>query len=472
MSLAVAQTAVPGCVYAVAWVRLARSACRTPRDMHWGKFLLGVEPHERRVLALSFLYFFALLAGYYVLRPVRDAMGASADVAAVFTPAVVDWFTARGIALRDITLQVLYTVVFLVMLLLQPLYGAMVSRYRRRVFLPFVYLFFISCLVGFYLAFDGEMPGRGAAFFVFAAVFNLFAVAVFWSFMADVYVDDQAKRLYGTIAAGGTLGGLTGPALTTYLVGQVGVANLLLVSAGFLSVCLVCTLALIPDARRREGVTGQRQETPIGGSAWAGLVMVWRNPLLRALALLVFFGVGLGTLLYNQQAVILRQTAGFDAAYATRFYSLIDNYVNWTALVVQFLLTRRLMMRYGVAPLLLIPAAFSVIGYSILAASPLPIFVLIQQVISRASEFSLIKPGRESLFTRVDRETRYKANAAIETAVYRGGDLFFGWVHRALTLLGSHAVFGFGVLVALGFSATAWKVVKEQRRLPSSGGSA
>ena len=134
-------------------------------------------------LLWSFLYFFFLLTGYYVLRPVRDAMGASGDVEAVFPVAMVEWAAARGWALGDLTLQLLFTGTFVMMLLLQPAYGALVSRYPRRVFLPVLYLFFIACLVGFYFLFGQQIPGRGAVFFIWVAVFNLFAVSVFWSFM-------------------------------------------------------------------------------------------------------------------------------------------------------------------------------------------------------------------------------------------------------------------------------------------------
>ena len=152
---------------------------------------------ESPPLLWSFLYFFCLLSGYYVLRPVREAMGASSDVAAVFPPAMIEFFAARGLPLKDLTLQVLFTMTFLIMLALQPVYGALVSRYPRRIFLPVVYGFFIVTLLLFYAAFNSGMPGRGMAFFLWLTVFNLFAVAVFWSFMADIYDNAEARRYYG-----------------------------------------------------------------------------------------------------------------------------------------------------------------------------------------------------------------------------------------------------------------------------------
>ena len=414
----------------------------------------------------SLLYFFSLLCGYYVLRPVRDAMGASGDVATVFPAWLVDWSASRGMALGDYTLQVLFTGTFVAMVLLQPVYGALVARFPRRVFLPAVYLVFIACLLGFYALFHTGVSGRGSVFFVWTAVFNLFAVTVFWSFMADVFDNEDAKKVYGYIGAGGTIGALAGPAITRALVGPLGVANLLLVSAAFLAVCLVCIVKLRPWALRRERQQGSNTEgAPMGGSILAGLRLVWERPLLRALALLMFFGVGLGTLLYNEQAAIVREFYP-GAREATRYYATLDWAINILTLLVQLLLTRWLLRRYGVAPALLGPAVAILLGYCLLAASPLPLMVAIVQVALRAGEFSLAKPARETLYTRVDRESRYKAKAAIDTVVYRGGDLTFVWVHKALAVLGSGVVFLTGVGVALGMTAAAWAVVRAQGALP------
>src|SRR5690606_30750678 len=188
---------------------------------------------ESPPLLWSFLYFFCLLSGYYVLRPVRDAMGASSDVEAVFPPEMIGLFAAHGISLQELILQVLSTCSFILILVAQPIYGALVSRFPRRVFLPALFGFFILCLLGFHLLFDSRVPGRGMAFFLWVTVFNVFSVAVFWSFMADVFSNAQARRYYGYIGAAGTIGAFTGPLLTRALAEKVGLANLMLVSAGF-----------------------------------------------------------------------------------------------------------------------------------------------------------------------------------------------------------------------------------------------
>ncbi|MGE8281875.1 MAG: NTP/NDP exchange transporter [Stenotrophomonas sp.] len=414
----------------------------------------------------SFLYFFCLLSGYYVLRPVREAMAASSNMDTLFPPGLIAWFAAHGMPLKDFTLQFLFSCVFLIMLVLQPLYGWLVSRYPRRVFLPLVYGFFIFTLLVFYAMFNAGVPGRGMAFFFWITVFNLFAVAVFWSFMADVFSNVQARAYYGYIGAAGTVGAFLGPIITSSLVQRVGIANLMLVSAGFLSICLFCIWRLRPWAVQREReqqlVDG---EQPMGGSVFDGLKLIAREPLLRWLALMVVFGVGIGTMLYNEQASIARRLIT-DPAASTAFYSRIDLAVNALTLVIQLGLTRWLLSRYGVAPALLIPGLAIIIGFSVLAASPFPLMVAVVQVLTRASEFSLGKPARETIYTRVDRQWRYKAGAAIDTVLYRGADLTFAWVHKGLSLFGSRAVFIGGAAVAVLMTLSALGVLREEKKLP------
>lgn len=413
----------------------------------------------------SLLYFYCLLTGYYILRPVRDAMGAlsRAELGAAFPVPMIEWFARQGWDLSTLILQVLFTATFICMLLLQPLYGLLVSRFARRVFLPVVYLAFIACLIGFHWAFKHEMPGRGAIFFVWAAVFNLFAVSVFWSYMADIFEQEDAKRLYGYIGAGGTLGALTGPGIASALVERIGVSNLLLVSVAFLGLCLLCILQLRPWAQRREQARNEAGgERAMGGGMLAGLSLIVRDPLLRALALLMFFAVGVGTLLYNEQAAIARQLSGDDAR--TAYFARIDLTVNLLTLLIQMFATGWLLRRFGIAPLLLLPATAILLGFALLSASPLPMLIWGVQVMTRASEFSLAKPARETLYTQVSREARYKAKAAIDTVVYRSGDLSFVWLHKWLVGFGSGIVFLAGIGVALAMGLSAWAVVRAQPR--------
>lgn len=419
---------------------------------------------EVPALPISAVYFFCLLCGYYLLRPVRDAFGASPEVEAVFPQWLISWSSAHGLALSDLTLQILFTGTFISMLLLQPVYGALVSRYPRRVFLPFIYGIFILCLIGFYAVFDQEIAGRGAVFFIWVAVFNLFAVSVFWSFMSDIYTEQAARLFYSFIGVGGTMGAIAGPMLTKVLAKHLQVSQLILVSIFFLSICLVCILLLRRWARRAEEIRHQNNDdVAIGGSFWAGFRIVISSPLLRAMAILMFFGVGVGTLLYNEQAIIAKQIVSDEAR--TAFYANIDFWINAVTLFVQLFVAPFVLFRFGVKPLLLAPAIAITLGYCLLAAAPLPMLVAVVQIMTRAGEFSLSKPARETIYTRVDRETRYKAKAFIDTAIYRGGDLTFVWLHKFISGFGSTVVFGVGILVALGMSFGAWKIGKEQENL-------
>ncbi|WP_447729670.1 NTP/NDP exchange transporter [Pseudoxanthomonas suwonensis] len=428
---------------------------------------LGVEAPA---LWWSLLYFFCLLTGYYVLRPVREAMAASSDIEAVFPRAMIAFFADRGVSLGEFALQVIFTSVFLIMLVLQPVYGWLVSRFPRRLFLPVIYGFFILTLLLFYAMFDSGMPGRGLAFILWITVFNLFAVAVFWSFMADVFDNVQARACYGYIGAAGTVGAFLGPLLTKALVIRLGVANMMLVSAVMLGLCVVCLLRLRHYAVRRERARSLASgERPMGGEIMAGLKLIAREPLLRWLALMVVMGVGVGTLLYNEQNAIAR-AAFSNAEQRANYFATLDLAVNTLTLVVQLLLTRRILSRFGIAPALLIPGFAIILGFSILAASPLPLLVAVVQVVTRASEFSLAKPARETIYTRVGREWRYKAGAAIDTVIYRGGDLTFVWLHKLLSAFGSSVVFGAGLLVAGTMTVGAWRLLREERKLPAERG--
>ncbi len=419
---------------------------------------------EVPALPISALYFFCLLCGYYLLRPVRDAFGASPEVEAVFPQWLIEWSSGQGIAIGDLTLQILFTGTFISMLILQPFYGALVSRYPRRIFLPIVYGVFILCLIGFYAVFDHEIAGRGAVFFIWVAVFNLFAVSVFWSFMSDIYTEQAARLFYSYIGVGGTLGAIAGPVLTRVLSKHLQVSQLLLVSVFFLSICLVCILFLRRWARRAEEMRKQNNDdVAIGGSFWAGFRIVLTTPLLRAMAMLMFFGVGVGTLLYNEQAVIAKQILSDEAR--TAFYANIDLWINGVTLFIQLLVAPFVLFRFGVRPLLLLPAAAITLGYCALAAAPLPMLVAIVQIATRAGEFSLSKPARETIYTRVDRETRYKAKAFIDTAIYRGGDLTFVWVHKFLAVFSSSTVFFAGIFISIAMGLGAWRVGKLQRNL-------
>jgi ATP:ADP antiporter, AAA family len=372
-------------------------------------WMKSVRPGEGRALCWSFAYFFCLLAGYYVLRPLRDEMGVAGGVR---------------------NLQWLFTATFLVMLAAVPVYGAVVARLPRRLFIPVVYHFFVFNLAvfWFFLFFEIEKATIARTFFVWISVFNLFAVSVFWSFMADLFCTEQGKRLFGFIAAGGSAGALLGPTLTVVLVELLGTANLLVVAMLFLEIAVFCAGKL--EIKDRQTTT-----TSLGGGWFAGLVMVLRSPYLAGIALWVTLLSIAGTFLYFQQVNIIA-AASDDPAVRTRMFASIDLSVGLLTVAVQFLATGRLIQRFGVgAAVALLPLVFAA-GFAVLAAMPALVVVIAFQAIQRTANFAISNPAREILFTALPREQKYKAKNVIDVVVFRGADAVGGWLFAGLRALG------------------------------------
>lgn len=411
--------------------------------------LLPVQPEEQQGLAWSFLYFFSLLCGYYVLRPVRDEMGIQGGVE---------------------NLPWVFTGTFVVMLAAVPLYGWAVARLPRRRLLPAVYLFFITNLFAFYLLMRaGLVPEATArAFFIWTSVFNLFVVSVFWSFMADLFSNVQARRLFGFIAAGGSAGAVTGPALTTALAPLLGPPNLLLVAAFFLLVAMLCIGRLLAWFAVQPGNTEQAAAVArgTGGGVWAGLRQVLVSRYLLGICLYVLLYTTLSTFLYFEQAHIIQDT--FDEpGERTRLFAAIDLAVNALTIVIQLFLTARVVRWLGVGgTLALVPLGVAT-GLLALGAFPGLVTLVSVQVLRRAGNYAVSRPAREMLFTVVDREARYKSKNVIDTLVYRGGDAASAWLYTGLAALGLgvSAIAFIGVPLALLWAYNGVLLGRCQERL-------
>ncbi len=376
--------------------------------------LVAVRPDEVRALLWSFAYFFCLLAGYYVLRPLRDEMGIAGGVR---------------------NLHWLFTATFLVMLAAVPIFGAVVARLPRRRFIPLVYHFFVANLVIFWLLFmlDAGRIYLARTFFVWISVFNLFAVSVFWSFMADLFRSEQGKRLFGFIAAGGSAGALAGPAITVMLAQTLGPIHLLLVAAGLLEAAVLCAGRLELAARERQAPNQPAQpatEATVGGNPLAGFMLIARSPYLASIALWVALLSLAGTFLYFQQANIVAE-ASDDPAVRTRIFATIDLAVGMLTLLIQSVVTGRLISRFGVGPAIAcLPLTFA-IGFTVLALSPVLAAVVAFQAAQRTVNFALSNPAREVLFTAVGREEKYKAKYVIDGVAFRGADAASGGLFAA-----------------------------------------
>lgn len=411
----------------------------------WFCRVVRAQPHELPALAWSFLYFFLLLAAYYVLRPVRDEMAVQAGPE---------------------RLAQLFTLTFAVMLALVPAYGWLCARLPRARLLPVIYGFFAFNLAAFWLAYHGgSTPALAMAFFVWTSVFNLFVVSVFWSFMADLYDEAQAARLFGAIAAGGSCGAISGPALTAQLAPSLGPANLLLVSAALLVLAMLCILRLLAWARRFPRQGERRAEEPIGGSIIAGAKAALSSPYLLGIGAYLLCYTVLSTSLYFHQVEIVRAALP-DSAERTRLFALVDLTVNSLTLIVQLTLTARLGARLGVGWMLALMPLVSLLGFAALGLFPTLAVLIAFGVARRVGEFAISKPVREALYTVAPREDRYKAKGFIDTVVYRGGDAFSGWLVTALRGLGlGVSGIAFAALpVAAGWLAVSFWLGREQAR--------
>jgi AAA family ATP:ADP antiporter len=418
--------------------------------------LVDVRRDEVAALLWSFAYFFVLLGGYYVLRPVRDQMGIS-----------------RGAE----KLPVLFTGTFLAMLVASPLFGAIASRSPRQKLIPWVYHFFAVNLVAFVVLWKAEL-GRGwvpFAFYIWAAVYNLFVVSVFWSLMTDLFSETQGKRLFGFIAAGGSLGALAGPTAARFLADPLGAIHLLLVTAVLLEVAVLCVLMLVRWSRQnaveRAPARDAEAEAPIGGTVWSGLKPVATSPYLIASAGYVFLLTVGQTFLYLQQAKLI-ELASDEPAARTALFATIDLVVNVSTLVLQFAVTGRVLKALGITVALSITPVLNGLGFAYLALDPAVRVVALFQGARRAAQHAILRPSRELLFTVVSREERYKSKNFIDTVVFRAGDMLSAWLYAALGALGIGMV---GIAWVSVPTSAAWLALavylgrEQQRRARESG---
>jgi AAA family ATP:ADP antiporter len=398
---------------------------------------VAVEPHELAAVAWSWLFFFSVLTAYYVIRPIRDDMGVAGGVenlAWLFTG------TLTGMALAN------------------PAFGFLATRFERERLVSIGYRFFALNLVLFFLFFTMTSGARnvwaGRVFFVWSAVFNMFAVSIFWSVMTDVFSSAQARRLFGFIGASGTIGAITGSSLTAGLVAVIGPAKLLLLSAALLEVAGFSARRVFRDAPRAgvPAASEHRSVTALGGSTLDGFKRTATEPYLRGIALHVVLYTVLTTFLYFQQATIVDATIS-DRVARTRLFANIDFAVNGLALVTQTFATARLVRIFGVTAALAYLPALSLLGFAALGIMPTITVLMAFQIVRRGSEFAIARPAREVLFTSTAPADRYQAKNFIDTFVYRTGDQVGAWFYTLLLAVGL-SISGVSA-VAVGLSIVA-----------------
>ncbi|WP_417311426.1 NTP/NDP exchange transporter [Ectopseudomonas khazarica] len=399
---------------------------------------INAESGELPAVLAGFALFFCLFAGYFMLRPIREAMGITGGVS---------------------NLQWLFSATFVVMLLAVPLFAWLNSKVPRIQFIDWVYGFFCLNLLAFVLLFrlDHDSVWLARVFYVWISVYNLFVVSVAWSLMADVFDAAQARRLFAFIAAGASVGGLCGPLLSTLLVGYVGESGLMLMAAVLLGVAISLKRYLMGwregrGAGRPGAQASESPRRPVAGNPFSGLTRLLRSRYLLGVGAFILLLTSVSTFLYFEQARLVAALFP-DRAEQVRVFGVIDFVVQAGALSAQLFITGRLAQRLGVRVLLALVPALVSLGFIGLALAPTFAMLAGLMIVRRIGEYAFVRPGREMLFAPLDAESKYKVKNFIDTVVYRGGDALSGWAKAGLDMLGQ----GTWLVAVVGaFCAALW----------------
>ncbi len=407
--------------------------------------LVDVKPGEGRAVAYAFGYFFCVLASYYVLRPLREAMGIVGHV-------------------KD--LSRLFLVTLAATFALTPVLAALVSRWPPRRFVPIVYRFFALNLVVFYVFLRGPHVDTNVArvFFVWTSVFNLFALSLFWGVIADLFEREQGLRLFGLVGGGGTLGAMAGSFTTASLAERVGVAPLVLVSAVLLELAVQLVRRLVGLFGDREASTAAPEQALEEGGIVRWLPSLLANPYLLAIVGYMLLFTFTSTSAYFEQARIVQSAIGTNAA-RTALFARMDLVVNILSFALQSLLVGPLLRRLGIGLTLAILPLLSRVGFVLLGVAPTLAVIVCFQVVRRAADYGIAKPSREVLFTTVRRHDKYKAKSFIDTFVYRAGDAIGALAVGTFASSTTATILSIGVCVV--WSGVAIVLGRMQRTLPS-----
>ncbi len=373
-----------------------------------------IEAHEVSATVSSFLFVVILMSAYYILRPVRDAMASD------WTDAEVSW---------------LWTINFFISTAVVALYGIAVSRFRFQLLVPTVYGFFALTFVVFYVAASASTDRTliDKSFYVWVSVFSLLHISVFWSFMSDLFNKEQAGRLFGIIAAGASVGGLIGPSIPSFFSESLGTDNLMLIASGMLllPIPLIFHLqSLKSSSLHNEDPISKNESAKIGGNPFAGFKLFFSNPYLLAIALFIFLYTGISSFVYFELKNLL---AELSRAERTAVWAQMDLAVNTLSIATGLFATGRIMSKFGMPVTIALVPVLICIGLVVVAISPVMAVVVGLQIVRRAGNYAVTRPAREMLFTRVDRETRFKAKPVIDIVAYRGGDTLMAWFFTGLT---------------------------------------
>lgn len=394
--------------------------------------IANVQGHEIKAVVGSFVFVVLLMSAYYILRPVRDAMAS-------------DW--------SDAEVSWLWTLNFFISTAVVALYGALVARFPLRLLVPTIYgIFALTFLIFYALALTiNDRTLIDKSFYVWVSVFSLFHISVFWSFMSELFSKEQAGRLFGIIAAGASVGGLIGPSIPSFFSAHLGTDTLLLLASGMLLLPIPLILylqALKTSDLGTEALAAKTVPARIGGNPFAGFTLFISNPYLLAIGLFILLYTGISSFVYFELKNLL---AELSRAERTVIWAQMDLAVNVLSIAVGLFATGRIVGKFGMPVTIALIPVMICTGLIIVAISPFLGAVIALQIIRRAGNYAVTRPAREVLFTRVDRETRFKAKPVIDIVAYRGGDMLMAWAFTGLTQgmgLGLAAVAAVGAGIA------------------------
>jgi len=392
--------------------------------------LTRMKPNEIRATLLSFAFVFLLMTAYFILRPVRDAMSS-------------DW--------SDTELSWLWTSTFFFSFLAVSLYGEIISRIKFNYVVPGVYVFFSITFFAFnflsLILIDQDFINK--IFYVWLSVFSLFHVSVFWSFISNIFSKEQAPRLFGFIASGASIGAILGPSIPILFANQVGTMNLLII-AGIILLIPVPLISWLEKIKFSElqnhNIDIDVHKNTIRKDFLSGLSSLIKNPYLISISLFILFYVVMNTFVYFELRKLL---IDFDRDARTQIWASIDLIVNILAIVTAIFFTSRITTRFGMPATLALIPAIMILGWIVVAISPILLFLIGLQIIRRAGNYSITKPGREMLFTLVDNEARYKVKPVIDIVVYRGGDMLTAWFYTFLTATVGLGLSGISIIATI-----------------------
>jgi ATP:ADP antiporter, AAA family len=398
--------------------------------------LAPIQPAEAAAVVAAFFLFFFMWSGYFAVRPVRETIG-----------------TIIG---RD-KLANIWIITSIASILLIPLYGAVVGRFRRSTFLPWAYgvVAVVLALTGLSLRGDVINLAAGKFFYVFISVVNLFLLSIFWSFLLELFDRQQTKRLFGVIAAGGSAGALCGPLVSDLAVGTIGNSGVLFFGAALFVAAIFCQRILLGLWSVRTDPTNKADDRPIGGNPFAGVTIILRSPYVLGIAGFVVFISLVNTLLYFEQLRLVELTFP-ELEDRTRIFARFDWIVQSLTVVSQVLLTGRIAARFGVKTLITFVPVIMIFAFGALAVSGAFMVLTVVVILRRSLEYAFVRPGREMLWSPLDKETKYKAKNTVDVPVYRGADALSAQVNNWV----AGAAFGAGAVAWLGVGvAAAWGVL-------------